>query len=92
MVRERRGRRPDPKPNQKRKPKAESIYDSPRIKKMLAEPFGSPIDLTREEALAIVQHHLDNPRPYDAKEADRRLRELRKVRRESGALLVRLDE
>ncbi len=59
---------------------------------MLAEPFGSPIDLTREEARAIIQHHLDNPPPYDPKEADRRLRELRKIRRESGALFVRLDE
>ena len=59
---------------------------------MLAEPFGAPMDLTREEALAIIQYHLDNPRPYDPKEADRRLRELRKIRRESGALFVRLDE
>jgi len=86
MVRERRGRRPHPKL------KTESIYDSPRIKKMLAEPFGSPIDLTREEALAIIQYHLDNPRPYDAKEADRRLRELRKIRRMWGSVLRDVDD
>ena len=86
MVRERRARRPHPEPGPK------SIYDAPRIKKMLAEPFGAPIDLTREEALAIIQHHLDNLPAYDPKEADRRLRELRKIRRESGALFVRLDE
>ncbi len=86
MVREKRSRRQKPKPT------PESIYNSPRIQKMLAEPFGSPIDLTREEARAIIQHHLDNPPPYDPKEADRRLRELRKIRRESGALFVRLDE
>ncbi len=86
MVRERRGRRPHPKP------KPESIYDSPRIKTMLAEPFGAPIGLTREEALAIIQYHLGNPKPYDAKEAERRLRELRKIRRESGALFVGIDE
>ena len=86
MVREKRARRPHPET------KTESIYDSPRIKKMLAEPFGAPMDLTREEALAIIQYHLDNPKPYDAQEAERRLRELRKIRRESGALFVRIDE
>jgi hypothetical protein len=86
MVREKRGRRTQPKPT------PESIYDSPRIKKMLAEPFGAPIDLTREEALALLEHHFDNPPPYDPKEADRRHRELRKIRRESGALFVRTDD
>lgn len=86
MVRERRARRPLPKPGPK------SIYDTPRIKKMLGEPFGAPIDLTREEALAIVQYHLDNPRPYDAKEADRRLRELRKIRRMWGSVASDVDD
>ncbi len=86
MVRERRGRRPQPKPVPK------SIYDTPRIKKMLAEPFGAPIDLTREEALDIIQYHLDNPKPYDAKEADRRLRELRKIRRMWGSVLRDVDD
>jgi hypothetical protein len=85
MVREKRSRR------QKSKPTPESIYDSPRIQKMLAEPFGSPIDLTREEARAIIQHHLDNPPPYDPKEADRRLRELRKIRRMWGSVLRDID-
>ena len=47
------------------------------------------MDLTPEEARAIVQDMIDNPRPYDAKKADRAIRELRKIRRESGALLVR---
>ena len=86
MVREQRSRRPHAKP------KTESIYDSPRIKKMLAEPFGAPIDLTREEARAIIQYHLDNPRPFDAKEADRRLRELRKIRRMWGSVLRDVDD
>jgi len=86
MVRERRGRRPHPKPG------PESVYDTPRIKKMLREPFGAPIDLTREEALAIVQYHLDNPRPYDKEEADRRLRELRKIRRMWGLLARDVDD
>lgn len=86
MVRERRGRRPHPET------KTESIYDSPRIKKMLAEPFGAPMDLTREEALAIIQYHLDNPKPYDAKEAERRLRELRKIRRMWGSVLRDVDD
>ncbi len=86
MVREKRGRRPHPEP------KPPSIYESPRIKKMLAEPFGSPIDLTREEALAIIQYHLDNPRPFDKKEADRRLRELRKIRRMWGLVDRDVDD
>lgn len=86
MVREKRGRRSHPGP------KAESIYDAPRIKKMLAEPFSSPIDLTREEALAIIQYHLNNPKPYDAREADRRLRELRKIRRMWGSVIREPDD
>jgi hypothetical protein len=32
-----------------------SIWDTPRIKKILAEPVGAPIDLTPEEALAIAR-------------------------------------
>lgn len=86
MVREKRARRPHPET------KTASIYDSPRIKKMLAEPFGAPMDLTREEALAIIQYHLDNPKPYDAQEAERRLRELRKIRRMWGSVLRDVDD
>jgi hypothetical protein len=49
MVREKRGRR-------QASPQASgSIWDTPRIKKMLAEPFGSPVELTREEAIAIAR-------------------------------------
>lgn len=58
---------------------------------MLAEPFGAPIDLTLEEARAIVQYHLDNPPPYDAEEVDRRLREMRKIRRMWGSILRDVD-
>jgi len=47
MVRERTRRHADPKPK--------SIWDKPRIKRILAQPVGSPIELTREEALAIVR-------------------------------------
>ncbi len=45
MVREKRGRRHD----------AESIWDKPKLKRMLQEPVGSPILLTREEAEAIAR-------------------------------------
>jgi hypothetical protein len=69
-----------------------SIWDTPRIQKMLAEPVGAPIELTREEALAIVRGHLESGASYDAAGSERRLRELRKIRRESGALLVRPDK
>jgi hypothetical protein len=44
MVREKRGQRRS----------ETSIWETPRIKKMLAQPVGTPMDLTREEALAIV--------------------------------------
>jgi hypothetical protein len=49
MVREKRGR-------QQASPQASgSIWDTPRIKKILAEPVGTPIELTREEAMAIAR-------------------------------------
>jgi len=32
-----------------------SIWNKPNIKVMLEEPLGSPVSLTREEALAIVR-------------------------------------
>ena len=32
-----------------------SIWDEPKIRAMLEEPLGSPVSLTREEALAIVR-------------------------------------
>ena len=32
-----------------------SIWEKPKIKAMLREPVGSPVSLTREEALAIAR-------------------------------------
>ncbi|MDO8616341.1 MAG: hypothetical protein Q7T33_11505 [Dehalococcoidia bacterium] len=83
MVRERRARHSRPQ-----RAKA-SIWDTPHLKEILSQPAGAPIELSQEEARAILQHHLDNPRPYDPEKAERDLRELRKIRRESGALLER---
>jgi len=45
MVREKRGRRAERR----------SIWETPRIKKMLAEPFGTPVELTKDEAIAIAR-------------------------------------
>jgi hypothetical protein len=87
MVREKQSARPRPKAAARRKPG--SIWDAPRVKKALAQPVGSPIDLTPEEMQAILQDFFDNPRPYDAEKHNRAIREFRKIRRESGALLVR---
>ena len=81
MVREKRGSRA----------KTGSIFETPRIKKMLSEPVGTPIDLTREEALAILDAHVAHPANYDQKAAEKTHRELTRIRRESGALLVRSD-
>jgi hypothetical protein len=97
MVRERQSARPRQKAPARPKAKATvrptrgSIWDTPRVKAMLAQPVGSPIDLTPTELQAILQDMIDNPPPYDAEKAERDLRELRKIRRESGALLVRPD-
>lgn len=68
---------------------AGSIWDTPHIKQILSQPVGSPMDLTAEESRAILREHLENPPPYDKAAADKAIRELRKIRRESGALLVR---
>lgn len=56
---------------------------------MLAEPVGSPVDLTREEAEAIVRYAIENPPTHDGEAIEREHRALRRIRRESGALLVR---
>jgi hypothetical protein len=55
--------------------KAGSIWETPRIKKMLAEPAGTPMDLTREEALAIVRDSAGSM-PYlpDGREYVRKVR------------------
>mgnify|MGYP001595760189 CR=1 FL=1 len=47
------------------------------------------MELTSAEARAIIEEHLKNPKPYDAEKAEKDLRWLRRIRRESGALLVR---
>ncbi|MFQ5880469.1 MAG: chorismate synthase, partial [Dehalococcoidia bacterium] len=39
----------------KRGKKVESIWDSPRLQEMLRQPLGSPVNLTREEAIAIAR-------------------------------------
>lgn len=71
--------------------KARSIWDTPHLRQILSEPVGTPMKLTKAEARAIIQEHLENPGPYDAEKADRAIRDLRKIRRESGALLIRPD-
>jgi hypothetical protein len=90
MVRERRAAKPETE-RRSRKREPGSIWDTPRLKEILAEPVGAPIELTREEALAIIEEHLASPKPYDARKAERDLRWLKKIRRESGAILVRPD-
>jgi len=80
MVRERRARRPK---------QATPIWDTPRIKEILSQPVGTPVELTREEALAILQYHLDHRRGYDPEQADRAIAEWREIRKESGAILNR---
>ena len=60
--------------------------DTPRMKQILAQPVGTPVELTREEALAILQHHLDNPKSYDAEKHERDLKRLRKIRRMWGTV------
>jgi hypothetical protein len=56
---------------------------------VLSEPIGTPIKLSHGEAQAIIREHLASPPKYDKGANDARLRELRKIRRESGALLIR---
>jgi hypothetical protein len=96
MVRERKATRPKraparaPKRTTPRSAKpAGSIWDTPRVKEILAQPVGSPMHLTSEEMDAILREHIENPPPYDKAEADKAVREFRKIRHESGALLVR---
>jgi len=62
-----------------------SIWDTPRIKKILAEPVGAPIDLTPEEALAIARASFGRGKGRWPDGADY----VKKIRRESGALIVR---
>jgi len=66
MVRERQtsGRAPHRKTRAKQP--AGSIWETPHLKQILSEPVGTPMELTREEAMAILEWHLENPRPYDA--------------------------
>ena len=45
--------RPEREP--KRPQSKGSVWDRPNIKAMLREPVGSPVSLTREEALAIAR-------------------------------------
>jgi hypothetical protein len=93
MVRERQSARPRPKaPTRPRtKPlarrRAGSIWDTPRVKKVLAQPVGSPIDLTPEEMQAIVEESFGRGRGKGEDGA----RYVRRIRRESGALLIRPD-
>jgi len=96
MVRERKTTRPKRVPARsarrtpaRRAKDAGSIWDTPHIKAILSQPVGTTMDLTPEEADAILQEHLANPPSYDKAAADKAMRELRKIRRESGALLVR---
>jgi hypothetical protein len=53
MVRERRASRR--RPAAAKRETAGSIWDKPRIKAMLAQPVGTPVPLTKEEALAIAR-------------------------------------
>jgi len=85
MVRERRARRPQPEP------KDTSILDTPRLKKILSQPIGTPIELTRDEAMAVIDAMLARPDRTNTEEYRRTVREMRAIRRESGALLVRPD-
>jgi hypothetical protein len=62
------------------------------MRRMLAEPVGSPADMTRKEAEAIVRHAIEHPPTADKEALPRDHRELRKLRRESGALLVQPDK
>ncbi len=43
-------------PNSNPKRRTADIWASPKIKKILGEPVGTPIHLTREEALKIVKN------------------------------------
>jgi hypothetical protein len=53
MVREKQSARPRRKAPARGKPG--SIWDTPRIKAMAAEPIGSPIDVTPEEARVLAK-------------------------------------
>lgn len=98
MVRERKATRPKRAParSTKRPPAnrakpAGSIWDTPHLKEILAQPVGSPMDLTPEEMRAIVDFNLNDPRPYDKVAADKALRELRKIRKMWGSMIRDLD-
>jgi hypothetical protein len=91
MVREKHSARPRPKAPARPKAKVAarrkpgSIWDTPHIKEILAQPVGSPMDLTPEEARAIIREGpLETPRPMRDG-----AKEVRKIRRWSGAILVR---
>jgi hypothetical protein len=96
MVREHKATRPKRAParntkrtNPRPTKSAGSIWDTPHVKKLVSQPVGSPADLTPEEMRAILREHLENPPPYDEAAADKKIRHFRKIRSESGALLIR---
>jgi hypothetical protein len=68
-----------------------SIWETPHMKQVLVQPVGTPINLTKAEARAILDEMLKNPRPYNAKEAERAHRELRRIRRMWGSVMRDLD-
>ena len=84
MVSQRKTSRTRPKREQQKQPG--SIWDTPHLKQILSEPVGTPMELTDEEARAIIHEHLQDPRPYDREGAERAHKELRKIRRMWGSV------
>lgn len=37
-------------------PRKPQVWETPEVKRMLAEPFGAPVKLTREQAIEIVKN------------------------------------
>jgi hypothetical protein len=69
--------------------RSNSIWDTQHMKEILAQPVGTPMDLTPEEAKAVIREVLDGSDRTNTETYRRRVREVRQIRRESGALLVR---
>jgi hypothetical protein len=86
MVRERRTARPKAEKARRTRAKAGSIWETPHLKEILSQPVGTSMELTRDEALAIVKDMLEHPGPYRAAEARRAHAELRKIRRMWGSI------
>lgn len=84
MVREQRARRPQPTRKPKQPTPAGSIWETPRMREILSQPVGTPIDFTRDEALAIVRDMIENPRPVDEKALAKAHRELKEIRKMWG--------